>query len=155
MTHFNFRFQKILDLKENEKGFAQIQMADAIKQEEVGYQKKQAIYNKLEDAEQLKKEKQQGGVNISELRMLMDYIQQLQDQLMFSNRELEHLQKNVVKTQTHLQDKAKEEKTWINLKEQKLILFEEQAKAEEQIFFDEIASTRFFRNSQASLAERG
>jgi flagellar protein FliJ len=155
VTKFNFRFQKILDIKGNEKGFAQIQMADAMKQEEAGHQKKQAIYNKLIDAELLKKEKQQSGVNISELRMLMDYINQLQEQLLSSNRELERLQTNVKKTQTNLQAKAQEEKTWDNLKQQKLLLFEEEAKAEEQIFFDEIASTRFFRNSQASLAERG
>lgn len=155
MTKFNFRFQKILDIKGNEKGFAQIQMADAMKQEEVGYQKKEAIYNKLLDAELLKKEKQQEGVNISELRMMMDYIQQLQDQLVMSNRELEHLQNNVKKSQNNLQEKAQEEKTWDNLKQQKLILFEEQIKAEEQIFFDEIASTRFFRNMQATAAERG
>lgn len=155
MTKFNFRFQKILDIKGNEKGFAQIQMADAMKQEEVGYQKKEAIYNKLLDAELLKKEKQQEGVNISELRMMMDYIQQLQDQLVMSNRELERLQNNVKKSQNNLQEKAQEEKTWDNLKQQKLILFEEQIKAEEQIFFDEIASTRFFRNMQATAAERG
>ncbi|WKA53911.1 flagellar export protein FliJ [Planococcus shixiaomingii] len=155
MTQFNFRFQKILEIKGNEKGFAQIQMADAMKQEQAGQQKKEVIYNKLHDAELMKKEKQQGGVNISELRMLMDYIQQLQDQLLSSNRELDRLKTNVKKTQNNLQLKAQEEKTWDNLKQQKLILFEEQAKAEEQNFFDEIASTRFFRNSQASLAERG
>ncbi|TWT03695.1 flagellar export protein FliJ [Planomicrobium sp. CPCC 101079] len=155
MTKFNFRFQKILDIKGNEKGFAQIQMADAMKQEEVGYQKKEAIYNMLLDAELLKKEKQQEGVNISELRMMMDYIQQLQDQLVMSNRELERLQNNVKKSQNNLQEKAQEEKTWDNLKQQKFVLFEEQIKAEEQIFFDEIASTRFFRNMQATAAERG
>lgn len=155
MTQFNFRFQKILDIKGNEKGFAQIQMANAMKQEEVGHQKKEAIYSKLLDAELLKKEKQQEGVNILELRMLMDYIQQLQEQLLSSNRELERLQTNVKKTQNNLQTKAQEEQTWDSLKQQKLVSFKEQAKAEEQIFFDEIAGTRFFRNSQASLAERG
>jgi flagellar FliJ protein len=40
VTKFNFRFQKILDVKEIEKDFAQIQMADAIKLEEVGHRKK-------------------------------------------------------------------------------------------------------------------
>lgn len=153
MTKFNFRFQKILDIKGNEKGFAQIQMADAMKQEAVGHQKKEEIYNKLINAEILKKEKQQKGVNISELRLMMDYIQQLQEQLLLSNRELEHLQNNVKLSQNTLQEKAQEEKTWDNLKQQKLILFEEQIKADEQIFFDEIASTRFFRNAQASAAE--
>lgn len=155
MTQFNFRFQKILDLKENEKDFAQIQMADAIKLEEVGHRKKEAIYNKIMDAERLKKDKQQDGVNISELRMLETYIHQLQDLLVSSNQELMHLQNNVTKTQSHLQMKAQEEKTWGNLKQQDLTMYVERNKVAEQNFFDELASTRFYRTSQASLAERG
>lgn len=155
MTQFNFRFQKILDLKENEKGFAQIQMADAIKQQEAGYLRNEAIYKKIIDAEHLVKAKQEGGVNISELRMLVNYIQQLQEQLLASNRELELLQSHVARTQTQLQRKAQEEKTWDNLKQQKHSQFVEQNKTTEQNFFDELASTRFYRTSQAAIGERG
>jgi flagellar FliJ protein len=155
MTQFNFRFQKILDLKENEKGFAQIQVADAIKQQEAGYLRNEAIYKKIIDAEHLVKAKQEDGVNISELRMLITYIQQLQEQLLASNRELEFLQSNVARTQTQLQRKAQEEKTWDNLKQQKHSQFVEHTKTTEQNFFDELASTRFYRTSQAAIAERG
>lgn len=154
LTQFNFRFQKILDLKENEKGFAQIQMAEAIKQHEVGYERNKAIQNKISDVEQLKKTKQQCGVNISELRMLEEYIHQLQDQSQSSKRELEYLQKNVSASQGVLQKKAQEEKTWENLKQQKMNRFEEENKAAEQSFFDEMASTRFYRITKANnLAE--
>lgn len=154
LTQFNFRFQKILDLKENEKGFAQIQMAEAIKQHEVGYERNKAIQNKISDVEQLKKTKQQSGVNISELRMLEEYIHQLQDQSQSSKRELEYLQKNVSASQGVLQKKAQEEKTWENLKQQKMTRFEEENKAAEQSFFDEMASTRFYRITKANnLAE--
>lgn len=155
MTQFNFRFQKILELKENEKGFAQIQMADAIKKEQAGHQKSRAIIDKLSEAEHLKREKQQGGVNISELRMLEMYISQLQEQSNMSNRELEFLQGNVSRTQNQLQQKAQEEKTWGNLKEQELGRFQEEKKMQEQNFFDELASTRFYRTSKATIAERG
>lgn len=155
MAPFNFRFQKILELKENEKGVAQIQMADAIKKEQAGHQKSRAIIDKLQEAEQLKREKQQGGVNIAELRMLEMYISQLQEQSSVTKRELEFLQGNVARTQNQLQQKAQEEKTWGNLKEQELIKFQEEKKVQEQNFFDELASTRFYRVSQASLAERG
>lgn len=155
MTQFNFRFQKILELKENEKGFAQIQMADAIKKEEAGHQKSRAITDKLVEAEQLKIQKQQGGVNVGELRKLEMYINQLQEQSMVTNRELEFLQGNVTRTQNQLQQKAQEEKTWGNLKEQELSKFQEEKKVQEQNFFDELASTRFYRTSQAITAERG
>lgn len=155
MTQFNFRFQKILELKENEKGFAQVQMADAIKKEQAGYQKSRAITDKLVDAEHTKKVKQQGGVHIGELRMLEMYINQLQEQSTTTNRELEYLQGNVSRTQNQLQQKAQEEKTWGNLKEQDLSKFQEEKKIQEQNFFDELASTRFYRLSKASTAERG
>ncbi|EMF45200.1 hypothetical protein B481_3506 [Planococcus halocryophilus Or1] len=53
-----------------------------------------------------------------------------------------------------LQKKAQEEKTWENLKEQKLTHFQEESKAAEQSFFDEMASTRFYRLTKANnLAE--
>lgn len=155
MTQFNFRFQKILELKENEKGFAQIQMADAIKKEQAGHQKSRAISDKLVEAEQMKRDKQLGGVNISELRMLEMYIGQLQEQSSMSNRELEFLQGNVSRSQNQLQQKAQEEKTWGNLKEQELGRFQEEKKVQEQNFFDELASTRFYRTAKASTAERG
>ncbi|EMF45199.1 hypothetical protein B481_3505 [Planococcus halocryophilus Or1] len=82
-----------MDLKENEKGFAQIQMAEAMKQHEVGHQRNRIIQKKINEAEQFKNTKQQSGINISELRMLEDYIYQLQDESLSSKRELEHLQK--------------------------------------------------------------
>ncbi|WP_172371467.1 flagellar export protein FliJ [Sporosarcina jiandibaonis] len=155
MTQFNFQFQKILDIKENEKDFAQVQMADAIKRHEAGCQKKESILSRIIRSEQTMREKQQVGMNISELRELENYIYQLQTQLMDSQRELEHLQKNVSKTQNHLQLKSQEQKIWDNLKEQKMNQHIERSKVIEQNFFDELASTRFYRTAKASLAERG
>jgi len=155
VTQFNFRFQKILNVKENEKDFAQVQMADAMKRQEQGHKKNETIYNKIIDMERIKKEKQQVGINISELRMLEKYIQQLQEQMISANREMEHLQTNVSRTQSHLQKKAQEEKTWGNLKQQEQTQYKEQSKVAEQNYFDELASTRFYRTSKASSAERG
>ncbi|WP_038702049.1 flagellar export protein FliJ [Planococcus sp. PAMC 21323] len=155
LTQFNFRFQKILDLKENEKGFAQIQMAEAMKQQEVGHQRNRVIQKKINEAEQLRNSKQQSGVNISELRMLEDYLYHLQDESLSSKRELEHLQHKVSTSQGLLQKKAQEEKTWENLKEQKLTHFQEESKAAEQSFFDEMASTRFYRLAKANNLVEG
>lgn len=143
-----------MDLKENEKGFAQIQMAEAMKQQEVGHQRNRVIQKKIREAEQLKNSKQQSGVNISELRMLEDYLYHLQDESLSSIQELDFLQKKVSTSQGLLQEKAKEEKTWENLKQQKLTHYQEEHKAAEQSFFDEMASTRFYRLAKANnLAE--
>lgn len=152
MKQFNFQFQKILDLKGNEKDLAKMKMADAIKREEEGYRKNEVIYNKMAEIENLKKEKQKQGIHISELRMLDHYIQQLQVELDRSNRELKLLQSNVARSKTQLQKKAQEEKTWVNLKNDQRSKYDEQSKLAEQNFFDEMASNRFYR---ASIVERG
>ncbi len=116
MATFHYPFQKILDLKENEKEFAQIQMAEAIKQQEASLRKSQEIYRKIIEIENEKKLKQQAGVNIFELRMLENYIDQLKEQLLSAELELAKTESNVTKTQSDLRLKVQEEKTWVNLK---------------------------------------
>jgi len=152
VAKFHYPFQKILDLKENEKEFAQIQMAEAIKQQEASLQKNQVIYEKIVEAETLIKQKQQEGINIFELRMLEDYLIQLKEQLIFAQRELKQMESHVVRTQSDLRVKVQEEKTWINIKNQKQSQFDEQVRLSEQSFFDEMATTRFYR---VISAERG
>jgi len=149
---FHYPFQKILDLKENEKEFAQIQMAEAIKQQEASLRKSQEIYRKIIEIENEKKLKQQAGVNIFELRMLENYIDQLKEQLLSAELELAKTESNVTKTQSDLRLKVQEEKTWVNLKNQQRSQFEEKEKLLEQTFFDEMAANRFYR---ALSTERG
>lgn len=145
MTKFRFSFQKILDLKENEKEFAQLQMANAIKKQEESQRRKDEIYQKIITTQNLMNEKQSCGVNVFELRMLENYVDQLKEQLMNSSRELENSQTLVSKSQNNLRMKMKEEKTWVNLKEKKLSEFIEQSKLIEQNLFDEMASIRYYR----------
>lgn len=152
MATFHYPFQKILDLKENEKEFAQIQMAEAIKNQEVSLRKNQEIYQKIIGIENEKNQKQQNGVNISELRMLESYISQLKEQLLSAERELEQMESHVNQTQSHLRIKVQEEKTWINLKNHKQSQFENKVKVSEQSFFDEMAANRYYR---ASFTGRG
>ena len=146
MATFQYPFQKILDLKENEKEFAQIQMAEAIKKQEDSLRKNQEIYQKIIIFENEIKEKQQFGVNIFELRMLENYLNQLKDQLLSAELELAQMESNVTKSQSHLRLKVQEEKTWVNLRKQQLSQFEEKEKLSEQSFFDEMAANRFYRS---------
>lgn len=148
MTKFNYTFQKILDLKESEKEFAKNQMAYAVKLQEEGRKKVTAISNKILRAEEMKKEKQLNGVSVVELRMIDDYVNMLHDELHFSRQEVSQLEKQVVNTQKHLQDKTVEEKTWVNLKEKKQLLFQEKTKSEEQARLDELASSRYYYSTR-------
>jgi len=150
VAKFNYSFQKLLDLKENEREFAQLQMAEAIKQQDEAIKSNQKIHQKIAEVENEINQKQLAGVNIFELRMLEDYIHQLYDQLKSTERNLELMESKVIRTQGQLRTKVQEEKTWINLKDQKLIQFEEQQKLAEQNLFDEMATTQFYRRSTAT-----
>ncbi|WP_404330211.1 flagellar export protein FliJ [Mesobacillus maritimus] len=152
MATFHYPFQRILDLKENEKDFAQIQMAEAIKKQEESLRKNQEIYQKIIEVENEKNQKQLDGVNIFELRMLENYIDQLKNQLLSAERDLERLDTHVVQTQSHLCVKVQEEKTWLNLKNQRRKQFDQEMKQSEQALFDEMAANRFYR---ALSTERG
>jgi len=151
MSQFRFRFQRILDVKENEKEYAKLNMATALKLEAEEQQRNEAIYRKIVEIDRVKKEKQQKGVQIAELRMIDQYIHQLEEQLVTSNEELKLLRNNVNESKTILQQKAKEEKTWLNLKNAEKNTFEYQSKLAEQNFFDELSTDRYYR---ASISER-
>src|SRR5690606_12186807 len=100
-----------------------INVAQAIKKEEEAQRKNEAIFSKIVEINRFQNEKQRKGVQISELRMLEHYKNHLEEQLFTSNQELEILQKHVVKSKTILREKAKEEKTWQNLKDEELTIF--------------------------------
>ncbi len=148
MTRFNFRFQKILELKENETQAAQAEMADALKKEQAVREQSAALHNKIEQAEEMKKAKEQNGIPIMELRMLEEYIHQLYEQSLMANREVAMHERNVSKRQDALKEKAREEKTWGNLKEQNFASHKKEAELVEQNFFDDLAGSRFYRLGQ-------
>ncbi len=153
MTRFNFRFQKILELKENETQLAQVEMAEALKKEQAVRAQSEALYSKIEKVEQLKKSKQQNGIPISELRMLEEYIHQLYEQSFAANREVATHERNVSKSQDALKEKAREEKTWGSLKEQNYAAHQKEHQAAEQNFFDDLAGSRFYRLGKTGGAQ--
>ncbi len=153
MTRFNFRFQKILDLKENETQLAQVEMAEALKKEQAVREQSEALHSKITQAEEMKKAKEQKDIPISELRMLEEYIHQLYEQSSMANREVATHERIVSRSQDALKEKAREEKTWGNLKEQNYAAHQKENQAAEQNFFDDLAGSRYYRLGRTGDAQ--
>lgn len=153
MTRFNFRFQKILELKENETQLAQAEMAEALKKEQAVREQSEALQTKIMEAEEMKKAKEQKGIPISELRMLEGYIYQLYEQSSAANREVAAHERHVSQSQDALKAKAREEKTWGNLKEQNYAAHQKENQAAEQSFFDDLAGSRYHRLGRTGDAQ--
>lgn len=150
MTRFNFRFQKILDLKENETQLAQVEMAEAMKKEQAVREQSDVLHSKIVQAEEMKKTKEQHGIPIAELRLLEEYIHQLYEQSSAASREVAAHERKVLKTQDALKEKAREEKTWGNLKERTYATHQKEHQAAEQHFFDDLAGSRYYRLGHGS-----
>ena len=145
MSQFKFSFQRVLDIKENEKELAEIQMAEAIKKQAEAYKKNENIHDKLNATHDIIHQKQKEGIHVFELRMLGQYADQLKQELITSSREVRQVDGNVQRTQNHLRTKMKETKIWLNLKDKKQQEHHQQNKQIEQSFLDEMATIRFSR----------
>ncbi|WP_182101576.1 flagellar export protein FliJ [Niallia taxi] len=149
MAKFIYPFQRILELKERETETAQYEVAKALERENKSQERLDALYNKIEEAQNELKEEQKHGMTADDLKIRMNFIIQLQKQLTFEQYELNSAKQNVNRKRDLLTDRVKEEKTWTMLKDKKR---EEHLFAEnlaEQNVLDEMATTRFFRTVTA------
>ncbi|WP_246055276.1 flagellar export protein FliJ [Pseudalkalibacillus caeni] len=150
MAAFQFQFQRLLELKENEKGQAQVEMAEAVKKQEEmeknvlkAQQKLSVLHNELA-AVQLK------GISIFELRRLEGHIETLKEKLVTEQRKLHNSSLQVDQKQAELVTKVKETKTWITIRDQQKQTFIEEQSKKEQIEMDELTSVRMFYQATGS-----
>lgn len=149
MSKYIYPYQRILEMKVKEKENAQLLMAKAV-------QKQTNIESRIMDLqstittvqEQLSSE-QNVGMPILQLRMIGDYVSNLQKRVGIERIQLDFAKKNVDKKQEVLRDALKEEKTWDLLKEKKQQEHLEFIKQKEQSQLDEISNQMFYRQMEA------
>jgi flagellar FliJ protein len=145
MRHVKFKYvyQKIVDLKQNQKTMAQWSLAAAM----VKLAEEEATLTRLHSNRErcLEEIKERGAqsVTISELTSLQAYADYLEDQIRQKNQDVEHAQQNVRHSQSHLTNRLTDEKIWLRLREQAKDAFIRNELHKEQQFLDEIACNRF------------
>ncbi|CAG7603064.1 hypothetical protein PAESOLCIP111_00563 [Paenibacillus solanacearum] len=144
---FRYSFQKIVDLKTNEKTQAEWILSDAIvklKEEE----------SKLHELEHAKTEMQQElhdvagqRTTVSNLLLLQSFVEQIDQRIQAQHKDLQSAQSDVQIKQNDLTGKMLEEKVWTKAKERAFQRFSAQMLKKEQDNLDEMATNRFRRLS--------
>ncbi|OXM84669.1 flagellar export protein FliJ [Paenibacillus rigui] len=144
---FRYTFQKIVDLKTNEKTQAEWILSQAIgkmREEESSlhelHSAKDELYEQLHTASSCK-------ATISQLLIMQQYVDHIDHQIVLKNKDLEQAQQVVTIKQNDLAGKMVQEKVWCKAKEKALQGFTSRMLKKEQEQLDEMATNRFRRLS--------
>ncbi len=136
-------------MKENEKEYAQLEMANALKKQmdvELDVKRiEQKIELKRESIEALQKR----GLLITELVKLEEHISFLESELLEKKLGLRKSISLVNEQQEVLSNKLREEKTWFSIKETRLEEYRHAVKLHEQNELDSLNSVRAYQNAVA------
>jgi flagellar FliJ protein len=142
---FRYAFQKIVDLKNNERTQAEWVLSEAI-----GHLR--AEEETLAHLQTAKTQMQEqmisvsaGKATISQLMLLQHYVDHIGQQIEEKNKHVEEAQKLVLNKREHLAGKMLEEKVWTKAKEKAYQRFTAKLLNKEQQELDEIATNRFAR----------
>ncbi|MBD0380356.1 flagellar export protein FliJ [Paenibacillus sedimenti] len=144
---FRYSFQQIVDLKNNERTQAEWILSEAIGQlrnEETNLhglcEEKAKLHNQMADASG-------NSVMISEMLLLQNYMNHLDQQIMRKHQDIQKAQHVVEKKQEHLSERMIDEKVWTKAREKAYHQFQSFVAKKEQEALDEMATNRFKRLS--------
>ncbi|UUZ85927.1 flagellar export protein FliJ [Paenibacillus sp. P26] len=140
---FRYAFQKIVDLKSNEKTQAEWMLSQAM----VKVREEEVTLSRLQQA----KEEQElelhrastGTITISEIMMRQSFVQHFEKQIHLKSKELEQARSVARLKQEDLNGKMLQEKVWTKAKDRAYERFSAQMLKREQGELDEMATNRY------------
>jgi flagellar protein FliJ len=140
---YQFKFEKLLSIKESEKEKALSEYNEAVQRFEEVAEKLYSFLKQKEDYEELHKEKLQTGLSVQEIRHFQQFITNLE-------RTISHYQLLVMQARQQLQQKQMklfdlnmEVKKYEKMKEKYFQAFLQTIRAEENKLMDEISIQQF------------
>ncbi|ALS21635.1 MULTISPECIES: flagellar export protein FliJ [Paenibacillus] len=144
---FQYAFQKIVDLKTNEKTQAEWMLSQAI----VKLREEESTLAKLEDAKKELQEKlhkvSENRTTVSNLLLLQSYVDHIDLRIRDKHQDLHTAKTNVQIRQDDLTGKLLQEKVWTKAKEKAYQKFSAGVLKVEQNRLDEMATNRYQRLS--------
>lgn len=144
---FKYAFQKIVDLKNNERTQAEWILSEAIGQLKTEEESLASLQNARSEIQEQLMSISAGKATISQLMLLQNYVEHIDHQIEVQHRHVEDAHKLVLHRQEHLNDKMLEEKVWTKAKERAYRQFAAAVLQKEQQELDEMATNRFRRLS--------
>ncbi|WP_281887635.1 flagellar export protein FliJ [Paenibacillus sp. YYML68] len=144
---FRYAFQKIVDLKENEKTQAEWLLADALGR----MRQEEEELTKLHEAKQVLQEElhqaSSARTTVSNLMLLQSYVDHMDGRIKVQREEVQQAHTFVQLKQEALSGKMLEEKLWTKAKERAFERYHSELLKREQNQLDEMATNRYLRPS--------
>lgn len=144
---FRYAFQKIVDLKTNEKTQAEWILTQAIGKMREEESSLTELFSAKDDLVEQLQTVSAHKTTISELMIMQQYVDHLDQQIIMKNKDLEQAQHVVNLKQDDLAGKMMQEQVWSKAKDKAFQRFNSLMLKKEQEQLDEMATNRFRRLS--------
>lgn len=140
---FRYHFQKVVDLKSNEKTQAEWMLSTAIGKLQTEEEHLLQLLNDKQEAIEGIQSATAAKASVSSLQEMQRYIHHLDECISRKNDDVKHAQVNVQRNQTFLNGKMVDEKVWLEARGKAKLKFQQEMLLREQNDLDEMATVRF------------
>lgn len=140
---FQYAFQKIVDLKSNEKIQAEWMLSSAIGKLQAEEKSLNELYRMREQMYAAEQEAVTRCAAIAEIRNIQSYAQYLEECIERKRNDIRLAHVNVTKKQEILSEKMLDEKVWLKARDKSHEKFRHESLLREQNELDELATVRF------------
>lgn len=140
---FHYAFQKIVDLKSNEKTQAEWMLSSAIGKLQAEEKSLNELYEIRDQMYRAQQEVASRCVPVAEIRNIQVYAEYLEECIERKRDDIRVAHVNVTKKQKVLSDKMLDEKVWLKARDKSQEKFRHESLLREQNELDEMATVRF------------
>ncbi|MGG3306365.1 flagellar export protein FliJ [Paenibacillus lautus] len=140
---FQYAFQKIVDLKSNEKTQAEWMLSSAIGKLQAEEKSLNELYEMRDQMYRAQQEVASRCVPVAEIRNIQVYAEYLEECIERKRDDIRIAHVNVTKKQKVLSDKMLDEKVWLKARDKSQEKFRHESLLREQNELDEMATVRF------------
>ncbi|MEK4073704.1 flagellar export protein FliJ [Paenibacillus sp. FSL M7-0656] len=140
---FRYHFQKVVDLKSNEKTQAEWMLSTAIGKLQTEEEHLIQLLNDRSNLIGIIQSATKNTASVNSLQEMQRYVHHLDECISRKNSDVKHAQVNVQRNQTFLNGKMVDEKVWLGARDKAKIKFQQEMLLREQNDLDEMATVRF------------
>lgn len=140
---FRYHFQKVVDLKSNEKTQAEWMLSTAIGKLQTEEEHLIQLLNDRSNLIGIIQSATENTASVNSLQEMQRYVHHLDECISRKNNDVKHAQVNVQRNQTFLNGKMVDEKVWLGARDKAKIKFQQEMLLREQNDLDEMATVRF------------
>lgn len=145
---FHYAFQKIVDLKGNEKTQAEWMLSSAIGKLQAEEKSLSDLFEMREQMYDAQQEAAQRSAPVAEIRNIQAYVEYLESCIAKKRDDIRVAHVNVHTKQEHLSEKMLDEKVWLKARDKSKEKFRHESLLREQNELDEMATVRFAINAR-------